>query len=875
MLHHSPKISRETIADALNHISPDLPRAEWVKVVFSVKAAMPDNSGRDLARDWSAGGQSFAEKDFKDTWDSAKADGGINAGYLLKLATEGGYKPVGRAEKGAQAKPFGDLQSFSNHPYVIERGLVEKVNGYAPKLRSGHDAHGDFIADPLFNLETGEITGYNRIYRAGRDGKMLAPGTKKTGNAGIIGNLEGAKQVIVAAGFADCLHLHNDTGLPVLNAQDDGNLAAVINSCLKIHPECRIVAVSDNDASGLAAAEKISKSFPAISIAFPVTAKDASEYAQSGGNLQSLIEQSESGPGAVRRFAVKAIRHEISCGQALDSERIGALITAIATHTGRADSETLLSELRKTSGSIGIGVLRGMLKDAKFRIELEKQIEQGIDNALVIITDKGPTLAEQSIAAKTLAEIKSGNIANLKYDDLADIWMHFKEGIWHGLTKTVALHEMSKAVDEQSGGLGYNRNYLDGVQSFLCGRLACDKWDKKIGLLPLKDAVLDLETKQARQYRQDDFFTWKLPFNYDGKADCPQIKAFLLQSVQGDKSQVEILRAYVRAVLTGRADLQRYLELIGEGGTGKGTFIRLICGLVGEGNYVSTDFKSLEASRFEAGRLYGKRLCLVTDAEKHLGSVETLKAITGQDPIKYEEKGRNTRRTDFIFGGLVLIAANAPITNGEYSNAMQRRRLMLPFNARIEKREIGLGKRLESELPGFLRWVLDMPEIEMISALSDTGEFSSTTRTANYQYLIDTNPLAAWLNECVVIDRDAETQVGKKEVHGIEENGARRTVFANSDSQLYPNYLKWCEENAVKPLSTRTFGPALYTTLTNKDMLNMPEITRTQKPGKNVAIFVGIRLRKETDAPEMSPFDKYLKGDSQEGVGQDAADYVF
>jgi hypothetical protein len=44
-----------------------------------------------------------------------------------------------------------------------------------------------------------------------------------------------------------------------------------------------------------------------------------------------------------------------------------------------------------------------------------------------------------------------------------------------------------------------------------------------------------------------------------------------------------VQRAYAKAVVTCRVDLQRYLETLGPGGTGKGTYTRLLMAMVGDG----------------------------------------------------------------------------------------------------------------------------------------------------------------------------------------------------------------------------------------------------------------------------------------------------
>jgi putative DNA primase/helicase len=52
------------------------------------------------------------------------------------------------------------------------------------------------------------------------------------------------------------------------------------------------------------------------------------------------------------------------------------------------------------------------------------------------------------------------------------------------------------------------------------------------------------------------------------------------------------LLAFLSAVVTRRSDLQRYLELIGGGGTGKSTFMALAKALAGEENAVSSQLRT-------------------------------------------------------------------------------------------------------------------------------------------------------------------------------------------------------------------------------------------------------------------------------------------
>jgi putative DNA primase/helicase len=113
-------------------------------------------------------------------------------------------------------------------------------------------------------------------------------------------------------------------------------------------------------------------------------------------------------------------------------------------------------------------------------------------------------------------------------------------------------------------------------------------------------------------YSPDRPFLWRLPYAFDPQATCPKIQAWLHEVVGGAHDQVQVLWAYAKAVVTRQVDLQRYLETIGPGGTGKGTYTRLLMALVGHENTFATELKHLEANRFELSNVRGKALLMIT-----------------------------------------------------------------------------------------------------------------------------------------------------------------------------------------------------------------------------------------------------------------------
>ena len=71
----------------------------------------------------------------------------------------------------------------------------------------------------------------------------------------------------------------------------------------------------------------------------------------------------------------------------------------------------------------------------------------------------------------------------------------------------------------------------------------------------------------------------------------------------GDRDLVQLMRAYLLGIVTGRTDWQKYLELVGAGVTGKSNFTRLATALVGQENVHTTTLKKLEKSKFETASI--------------------------------------------------------------------------------------------------------------------------------------------------------------------------------------------------------------------------------------------------------------------------------
>jgi len=442
---------------------------------------------------------------------------------------------------------------------------------------------------------------------------------------------------------------------------------------------------------------------------------------------------------------------------------------------------------------------------------------------------KNPT-KEQTLGQNQVADTVSDNLRDsLVWDTASGQWFARKatdkpfseqdsESSWLDISRQI------KEIKPQ-----YTSGFVDGVLKFTKANLSLPKWNTQRNILPMSNGVLDLGTRELRPYEPADRFNWQLPYSYDETATCPTIDETLLRMVGKEKELALFLEAWLLVVLLGRSDVQAFLELVGDGGTGKSTFLRLLALLVGEENTISTDLHSLEQNNFETAALYGKRLVVVTDSARYRGEVPILKSITGGDPVRLERKHQQQRKP-FIYEGLAAIAANQPLESSDYSSGLKRRRRSLSINSRIpveDKKKYqdkvkypqGFEGKLKDEMPGLLNRLLAMNVQDAVDLVSNPDEAMQAQGLA---IELETNPLLSWADESLVTCNDNETQIGD--------------LRHDPNTGLYSNYAAYVGANGQRSVSLTRFSRALI------DVLQSHGI-ETEKRRKKTTYLSGLKLR--------------------------------
>ena len=438
-----------------------------------------------------------------------------------------------------------------------------------------------------------------------------------------------------------------------------------------------------------------------------------------------------------------------------------------------------------------------------------------------------------------------------RYDPQFDAFLQYEKdrGIWRRQQNSRGFkHEVQFTLSNVNLPNGYSSSLLADVSSLLEGHLAHENWEDDVSLLAFRNGVLEVETGEFLEHSKDNFITWGLDFEYDPTSQGGPIIEWIKKTQYGDEGRVQVLRAWLRACLVGRGnELQRFLEVVGPGGRGKSTFSTLCCALVGYGNFASTNLQQLEQGRFELSAIKDRRLTIVNDAERYGGSVQNLKALTGGDPLRYEEKLKPIGEP-FVYTGVLMIVANEPIQTTDNTSGLARRRLTVEFDRKlydsasdakemIKIRGGKIGGEWAPYLSGLVNWLLEMSDKDMRRYLLDTSELVPSLSKVRNQILIGSNNIVEWLQSECVEDKNNVVCVGKKLLNMNKEIQRR---YHLSDTHLYPSYCEHCDATGSKPVGQRRFINLLLDVC--KQQLGLKDIITFTKGGKSFIKGLGIRL---------------------------------
>ena len=307
--------------------------------------------------------------------------------------------------------------------------------------------------------------------------------------------------------------------------------------------------------------------------------------------------------------------------------------------------------------------------------------------------------------------------------------------------------------------------------------------------IPCSNGMLRLKDKKLLPFNPSYQRRNKLAVPFDPAATCPLfLDTLMRQALDGD--ELELVQRWCGLALIGQNLAQRILILIGTAGGGKGTFIRVLSGIIGQNNLASLR-PQLLGERFELGRFLGRTLLYGADVSANFldqRGATVLKALSGADPVTLEFKNSNeapciTCRFN------VIVTCNSRLTvrlEGDVE-AWRRRLVIVEYRKpKPEKVIADLDRQiLERESSGVLNWMLDGLD---------------KLRAHNWQLVLTANQQACVNN--LLLESDGHAVFARE---CLRLNASQMLTL----SDVYAAYVEFCTQHGWTALTRNKFTPAI------------------------------------------------------------------
>lgn len=229
--------------------------------------------------------------------------------------------------------------------------------------------------------------------------------------------------------------------------------------------------------------------------------------------------------------------------------------------------------------------------------------------------------------------------------------------------------------------------------------------------------------------------------------------------------------------------IHRIFCFVGTGANGKTRLLKIIEKFVGNNNKASATLKKLVGNDFALYPLYRKLVCFVGETAHHgLENTEVIKALSGQDPVTFEAKGKNAF-TGQNYAKLI-VGTNVIPPSTDTSRGWYRRWFVLKFPNEFTEQEDVLQRIPEHEYENLAAKV-----IAILPMLLHRGGFATegTIEERQAVYMDNSNPIKQFIAERY--ERVADSRVRY--------------------SECYLDYLNFLAGRKQRRISKKEFSAAL------------------------------------------------------------------
>lgn len=587
--------------------------------------------------------------------------------------------------------------------------------------------------------ESGAVVAAQTITAQGD--KRLLSGSAKRGAYHAVNAPEAPQSVLIAEGLATALsvHLMRPDALTVA-AIDAGNLLPVAQALRGRHPEAQIIIAADNDCheggAGASNAGKCAAEKAAVAVNGLVSMPPTSYKADWNDYLQ--------------HNGLEAAAKDFSSVM-YQPEGVNVKTQLRAIEGGKS---------RRSAESVDISQMAASQK---------AKLLAGRWDMLAVNPDSG---AVYCYGAGVWEKLSDSELERVMVSIFEENEAHYTE---KGIKSVVATMKLQLPV------IGEQRGDLIGFDN----------------------GVYDLTSQTFSPHSPDNWLMNHNGITYTSPAPgenlathAPNFTRWLTHATAGDKQKADRINAALFMVLAKRHDWQLFIEVTGEGGSGKSVFSSIATTLAGEHNTASGSMSTLDLARGRA-QFVGKSLIIMPDQTRYVGEGAGIKAITGGDPVEID--GKYEKQFTTVLNAVVLATNNEPMTFTERNGGISRRRVIFPFNNPVSdaEKDPELTAKIRREIPVIIR--------HLLTEFADQGKAKALLiEQRESQEALDvkrgTDPV---IDMCAALYFMSEPK-------GLMMGGGAWAGQPEPRSYLYHLYLAFLEYHGLgKPLSVEKFSRAM------------------------------------------------------------------
>lgn len=310
-------------------------------------------------------------------------------------------------------------------------------------------------------------------------------------------------------------------------------------------------------------------------------------------------------------------------------------------------------------------------------------------------------------------------------------------------------------------------------------------------LIAFKNGILNFATGELLDFSPDIIVTNLIPWDYDPEAYSEIADKTLNKMACNDADIRAVLEEAIGYSFYRRNELSKSFFLTGEGSNGKSTFIDMLNNVVGDKNKSALGLEELD-ERFAIATLANKLINSGDDISDEFWNGRTtavFKKIVSGNEIKMEVKNDPNIFFAKPYVKLFFSANSLPRTRSRGFEAVKRRLVIIPFNARFSKDDPDYDPYITWKLRDeeSMKYIIQIA-LKGLQRVLENKAFTESKKVTKEieEYELENNPILLFLQEKEMseIENQPTRDVHRAYKMFCIENGYAEMTLSNLSKEL-------------------------------------------------------------------------------------------